>query len=413
MLIKEKLEKLVEDSLRKTKIIDIHTHLYPPFFDKFFLRGIDDLLTYHYLVAETLRFIEIDPQTFYSLLKKEQAEIVWETLFIKRSPLSEAARGVLTILKEYGLDPNSKNLEEYRSFFNSLNPKEHINLVFEKANIDFVVMTNDPFDKEEMKFWNKEKDFDSRFKPSLRLDTLVNNWEEAFLFLREMGYEVSYEIDQGNKKEIKKFLEAIYNLMNPLYLAISLPPDYRYPDNSLRNRILEEIIIPFAQEYKLTVALMIGVKRRINPLLRNAGDSLGKADISAVENLCKRFPEVKFLVTMLSRENQHELCVTARKFKNLMPFGCWWFLNTPLFVEEITRMRFELLGLSFIPQHSDARVLDQLIYKWKHSIEIIKRILVEKYLGLVEAGWEIKEEDIKRDLNQLFKKNFEEYCLKR
>lgn len=413
MLIKEKLEKLVEDSLRKTKIIDIHTHLYPPFFDKFFLRGIDDLLTYHYLVAETLRFIEIDPQTFYSLLKKEQAEIVWETLFIKRSPLSEAARGVLTILKEYGLDPNSKNLEEYRSFFNSLNPKEHINLVFEKANIDFVVMTNDPFDKEEMKFWNKEKDFDSRFKPSLRLDTLVNNWEEAFLFLREMGYEVSYEIDQENKKEIKKFLEAIYNLMNPLYLAISLPPDYRYPDNSLRNRILEEIIIPFAQEYKLTVALMIGVKRRINPLLRNAGDSLGKADISAVENLCKRFPEVKFLVTMLSRENQHELCVTARKFKNLMPFGCWWFLNTPLFVEEITRMRFELLGLSFIPQHSDARVLDQLIYKWKHSIEIIKRILVEKYLGLVEAGWEIKEEDIKRDLNQLFKKNFEEYCLKR
>ena len=34
-------------------------------------------------------------------------------------------------------------------------------------------------------------------------------------------------------------------------------------------------------------------------------------------------------------------------------------------------MRIELLGTSFIPQHSDARVLDQLIYKWDHSRQII------------------------------------------
>ena len=32
-------------------------------------------------------------------------------------------------------------------------------------------------------------------------------------------------------------------------------------------------------------------------------------------------------------------------------------LNNPSLVEEITRMRMELLGTSFIPQHSDARVL--------------------------------------------------------
>ena len=78
-------------------------------------------------------------------------------------------------------------------------------------------------------------------------------------------------------------------------------------------------------------------------------------------------PEIRFLVTFLARENQHELCVAARKFSNLMPFGCWWFLNNPSIVSEITRERFELLGQSFIPQHSDARVLEQLIYKWKHA----------------------------------------------
>jgi hypothetical protein len=32
-----------------------------------------------------------------------------------------------------------------------------------------------------------------------------------------------------------------------------------------------------------------------------------------------------------------------------MVFGCWWFLNNPSLIEEIERMRMELLGVSFIP----------------------------------------------------------------
>ena len=91
---------------------------------------------------------------------------------------------------------------------------------------------------------------------------------------------------------------------------------------------------------------------------------------------------------MLARENQHELCVAARKFGNLMVFGCWWFLNNPSLIEEIERMRFELLGTSFIPQHSDARVLDQLIYKWDHSRRIIGKVLADKYADLAETGWQ-------------------------
>ena len=40
------------------------------------------------------------------------------------------------------------------------------------------------------------------------------------------------------------------------------------------------------------------------------------ADLRALEILCRDFPENRFLVTLLSRENQHELCVYARKFAN-------------------------------------------------------------------------------------------------
>ena len=65
-------------------------------------------------------------------------------------------------------------------------------------------------------------------------------------------------------------------------------------------------------------------------------------------------------------------------------------------------MRLELLGLSFIPQHSDARVLDQLVYKWRHSRAIIGEVLCRKYEDIILAGRQVSGEDIKRDLQIMF-----------
>ena len=109
--------------------------------------------------------------------------------------------------------------------------------------------------------------------------------------------------------------------------------------------------------------------------------------MSAVHRLCRVHPDNRFLVTMLSRENQHELCVAARKFANLMPFGCWWFLNNPSIVSEITRERLELFGPTFVPQHSDARILEQLLYKWPHS-----RRDIANALGIsTSASWRMAD----------------------
>ena len=154
---------------------------------------------------------------------------------------------------------------------------------------------------------------------------------------------------------------------------------------------------------------MAGVRRSVNPELREAGDGLGRADVSAIERLCAQYPEIRFLVTFLSRENQHELCVAARKFNNLMPFGCWWFLNNPSIVTEITRERLELLGQSFIPQHSDARVLEQLIYKWKHARRQIADALSSSYEQLLQNGRAVTREEIARDVRRMFEGNFNEW----
>jgi len=154
---------------------------------------------------------------------------------------------------------------------------------------------------------------------------------------------------------------------------------------------------------------MSGVKRQINPRLRLAGDGVGRSRMESLEALFRGSLDVKFLITMLSRENQHELCVLARKFSNLHVFGCWWFTNVPHLIDEITRMRLELLGLSFTAQHSDARVLDQIIYKWRHSRRLIARVLADKYADLAEAGWQPTKAEIERDVRQLFGGAFEAF----
>jgi hypothetical protein len=157
------------------------------------------------------------------------------------------------------------------------------------------------------------------------------------------------------------------------------------------------------------MALMIGVRYQVNPAIRLAGDAVGRADLHALENICRDFPENRFLVSVLSRENQHELCVYARKFSHLLPFGCWWFLNNPSIVEEMTRERIEMLGLSFIPQHSDARVLEQVIYKWRNARRTLVGILSERYQLMWEDGCGVTRRDVQSGVTRLFRSNFKEY----
>jgi len=197
--------------------------------------------------------------------------------------------------------------------------------------------------------------------------------------------------------------------MDPVYMAVSLPNTFGYPEYDLRTHFLREAVLPVCYERNIPLSIMIGVRYLVNPALKLAGDAVGRADLGAVERLCVEFPENRFLISVLSRENQHELCVYARKFANLMPFGCWWFLNNPSIVEEMTRERLEMLGASFVPQHSDARVLEQVIYKWRNTRRTMGPILTNMYQLMSEDGREVTREDISRDITRLFRGNFESF----
>jgi hypothetical protein len=81
----------------------------------------------------------------------------------------------------------------------------------------------------------------------------------------------------------------------------------------------------------------------------------------------------------------------------------------PSIIDEITRERLELLGTSFIAQHSDARILEQLIYKWRHSRRVIADALAESYGRLLESGRAVTRAEVERDAARLFERNFREW----
>ena len=403
---------VIDKYLEETPIYDIHTHLFNESFGDLLLWGIDELLVYHYMLAEANRYNPLPPEKLWSMSKKEIADYVWQTVMIDHTPISESAQGVLTTLKEIGC-PVTKNLDEIRDFFSKFTTSEYVDKIFEVSNVKKCIMTNDPFNDDEENVWNTCYKNDPRFETALRLDPLLLHFPEQMNRFKNWGYNVQSVINPKTAEEIKRFLKDYIAKFNPVYMACSLPPTFTIPENSLTSDILTKCILPVCEEYNIPFAMMIGVKKLVNPDLKLAGDGVGRSDIKTVEYLCANYPKNKFLLTHLAREDQHAAVVAARKFANLHVFGCWWFCISPVIMEDMTRMRLEMIGSAVTLHHSDARVLDQLIYKWLHFKRILKKVLIEKYETLQGTGWDLTEEEIKRDIESVLGGEFERFIARK
>jgi len=409
-LDRQSLPSVVEKIVATTPVTDIHTHLYDRAFGGLLLWGIDELLVYHYLVAEGFRYFDLPYEKFWSLAKQAQADMIWEALFVRNSPVSEACRGVLTTLNALGLELRERDLPALREWFGQWKVEDYITRCMELAGVTKICMTNSPFDDVERPVWEKGFTRDERFTAALRIDPLLISWGDTAPVLKQWGYDVGVSLTGKTISEVRRFLDDWTQRIKAHYLMVSLGPEFDFPADTFAARLLEKAVLPHCRDQNLPMALMFGVKRQVNPQLRLAGDGVGLSKLGALERLCAGFPDNKFLATVLARENQHELCVLARKFRNLHVFGCWWFTNVPHIIEEMTRMRLELVGLSMTPQHSDARVLDQLIYKWRHSRHIIAKVLADKYCDLADTGWKVSEAEIRRDVKNLFGGAFSRFC---
>src|SRR2546425_10177769 len=152
----EQIQSAVEDALSSTQFIDVHTHLFSPAFGDLGLWGIDELLTYHYLEAEFFRSSEMSPEHYWQLPKAEQADAIWQALFVENTPVSEATRGIVAVLKAFDLPTDTSDLDESRSFFRAQSIGSHIRNTFAMAGIETAGLTNDPLPPAEERGWMQE-----------------------------------------------------------------------------------------------------------------------------------------------------------------------------------------------------------------------------------------------------------------
>ena len=59
-----------------------------------------------------------------------------------------------------------------------------------------------------------------------------------------------------------------------------------------------------------------------------------------------------------------------------------------------------------------SRILDQLLYKWAHTRQVVAGVMVEKFGLQFAAGWRPTEEEIRRDVRAIFGGTFAEFLAK-
>src|SRR5277367_3459950 len=241
----------VEDVLSTTAFIDIHTHLFSPAFGKLGLWGIDELLTYHYLEAEFFRSSDMTPERCWSLSRKDQADAIWGALFVENTPISEATRGVIAVLNAFDLPTDSPDLTEARAFFAAQTVEAHVRKVLQLAGVRRVVMTNDPLDPDEAPAWMKGVQPDPQFQAVLRLDRIIRGWSDNWRTLSGQGYAVDERLSGKSLAEIRRFISAWCERMRPVYMAVSLPCTFRFPDDTSQSKILSEAVLPSCREFGL------------------------------------------------------------------------------------------------------------------------------------------------------------------
>ncbi len=104
----------------------------------------------------------------------------------------------------------------------------------EIANVERITMTNPVFDDNERERWLKDPAKlrgDSRFSSVLRIDPILRDWPTAAKKLGEWGFDAgdgktisAKHIDEG-----KRFLREWLDRQDAIYMAMSLPPEFRYP----------------------------------------------------------------------------------------------------------------------------------------------------------------------------------------
>jgi glucuronate isomerase len=277
--------------------------------------------------------------------------------------------------------------------------------VLAESRIEAVFLTND--------FDDPLEGFDThRYVPCLRVDELVFHTGKPGVLerlSRSAGVEV---VSAATCLEAIGHTAARFRRSGAKAAAISLPPSFRpksvdaadfarsfeavrtrglAADASDRETVSKGIFWHVAEccrEQRLPFDLMIGVRRGVYPGGVFQGQDLldGRLSLADYADLFNAFPQVTFPVSVLSHPLNHELVSFAWIFPNVLPFGHWWYANTPAVIERDLEQRLEAVPRTkLLGYYSDMYKLEFGYPKFAMYREILARVLAKRFV--IERGW--------------------------
>lgn len=330
-------------------MIDFHSHLYPET-DIRYKAGLIDLLNYHYFYGEYAKARKYSSQEMGVFLKmpaEDKAKLIWEYIFVhkRKDELSHAGLGVIEIINT--LLPNKFSFSESRNeicenFQDVLSAYKtpSIEEIFNITGLSYTIGTYEP---------GETLPTSPFIKGAVRIDSChetsypdIDESAEYYSLSCETHSDVFSTRMRNNKI-------TLYSLMTHFYYEKKF------------TKFLKSLI-----DAGKSLWLMLGVARNINSFMGLGGDSIGLCDMRVVEMFAKKFPELNIKFSILDINQLNRAIVAERIFPNLSFQYPWWFnVNTIDVNMYLTKSR-EILGKrkSEIEFYSDARVLEQLIYKY-------------------------------------------------
>lgn len=277
--------------------------------------------------------------------------------------------------------------------------------VLATSGIEAVFLTND--------FDDPLRGFDTaRYVPCLRVDELVFHTGRPGVLERLAAVSGVEPVSARALQEAIGRVAARFRARGARAAAISLPPGFRprpvadddlgrglealrrsgqAADVEARDAVSHGIFWHVARccrEQSLPFDLMIGVRRGVYPGGVSQGQDLldGRISLADYAELFNAFPDVCFPVSVLSHPLNHELVSFAWIFPNVLPFGHWWYANTPATIERDLEQRLEAVPRTkLLGYYSDMYKLEFGYPKFAMYRRVLARVLARRFV--VERGW--------------------------
>jgi len=396
------LQRRLTREIAAIRAIDCHSHV-PP--ESPHARGLADLLGYHYY-TELAHSAGMPAEAVADGTSAEgrTAEMVARLATIDNTVQYGWLMEALAELFAFRADRlTAKNWPELdQTIARAGEDDRRYREVLASANLEKVFLTN-TFD-EDLSRVDREV-----FVPCLRTDDLVFGLADADV-RRRLAVKTGVEVASADDlRDAVRWLMRYFVQHGAGSAAISLPPDFvpAAPDEAASDRALAraaagkelsaddrrtlavfafDALAAACRQFRKPFQLMIGVLRNVYPSgVAGGRDLLSKrGTLEQYAGLFRRYPEVDFTVSVLSRAWAHELATFAWIFPNVKPSGHWWYLNVPVHIEYELRARLEAVPKGkLIGYYSDMYKVEFGLPKFNMYRRVLARVLAREF---VEPG---------------------------